>query len=81
MFQIFGDLDVYNSMINQLVRINYRWDDPILSIFATPTNLRQKWCFRGEKIAHQAEKYFLFTFVPPSAKKTIYTLYINYLHY
>ena len=36
---------------------------------------------KGEKIAHQAEKYFFFTLVPPSAMKTIYTSYINYSNY
>ena len=32
----------YNSMINQLVSINYRWYDPILSILAHPPTSAKK---------------------------------------
>ena len=62
-------------MINQLVSINYRWYDPNFSILPHPLPPKNDIFLKGEKIAHQAEKYFFFTLVPPSAMKTIYTSY------
>ena len=54
---------------------------PFFQFLPHPLPPKNDIFLKGEKIAHQAEKYFFFTLVPPSAMKTIYTSYINYSNY